>query len=154
MSTEVSSVYDALVTRITTLLPSASGYRRLEDPYEISKNSDTTLQQGWGVLIGPGTEGPGELGNKLAVSRDFAVLVSRSLKSLAQNPTTKATAEKLLMEDMVTVAGDIHKKFTLESSQRVANYTGDSGIQYVSVSQKNFIWIRIDFMIRTWTTIS
>lgn len=141
---QISSVYDAMNSRIASVLTS---HLRLNNPYAIEKNPTLLLKLGYGVVIGPGTNNPKQLSNQLAINREMRVIISRKFYALPNKPADRATAEKLLLEDQFLVIKDFERNTTLNETAAVTNYETDGGLQFVNESNEDFLYIDTTFSV-------
>ena len=150
MSTEVTTLYDTLVTRVAALLTS---HTRLSNPYDLAGNNDQILEKGWGIAVRAGTNTNRQLGCKLSVSRDFEISITRKFFAREFDATKKATTEKDLLEDMQLLIDDLEENATLSESAYLVKYVGDSGITQVRDGQDAFLAIIISLTVEYFRTI-
>jgi hypothetical protein len=151
MTTEVTSIYDALVTVIgTTLLPN---HKRLSNPYDLAQNNDQILERGWGLAVRAGTNTNRQIGAKLSVSRDFDISLTRKFFAREFDAVKKASTEKDLLEDMQLIIDNMEENSALDGGTYVVKYIGDSGIFNVRDSQDNFLAITVNVNIEYFRTI-
>lgn len=135
---KISDVYDALVTRVSAVLPD---HKRLSDPNNPEANPERDLRKGWGIAFGPAENTFGTLTNFLSVRRDFVIINTRKVEKRDTDTTGRATIEKQLFEDQKLVIADVEAEPTLGDSNAVckADYSADSGIQFVHADKDNFL---------------
>lgn len=135
---KVSDVYDALVTRVSAVLPT---HKRLSDPNFPEANPEKDLVKGWGIAFGPGENTAGTLTNIMSVRRQFVIIVSRKVQKRDTDAVGRATVEKQLFEDQKLIIADVEGEPTLGNSDAVcvANYTSDGGIEFVHADKDNFL---------------
>ena len=138
---DISTVYDAIVTRMGTLLPN---HKRITDPYDIEKNNEQFLNQGWGLALGPSFNGELFLSQKLTYQRNFVITITRKAYSREFDVESKATTEKLLMEDIFTVTSDFTVNSTLSTATNHVTYLGDSGIQKIFTDKDQYLMTQIE----------
>ncbi len=141
----ISDLYDALVTRLEAVLPYASGFTRIPNPYDLSDNNDQMLRQGWGLAVGPAANANRELSCNLHVDREFTVSISRELFKLEHDVEARADVDKQLMEDLRLVFKDFEKQTTLNTGLRFCTYVSDSGIESIRGESQVFLTIRAQF---------
>lgn len=137
MSTEITTIHAALVTRLGTLL---SGHKRLSNAYALEQNSDSILNKGWGLCLRPGRPTRRSMSCIVTVEREFSIPLTRKFVSRELDPTKKADAELLLMEDLQILIDDFEKNNALLSTGTyTVKVNGDSGITNVRAEQDNFL---------------
>jgi len=145
-----SSLYDAIVTRVVTVLPS---HTRLPNPYKISENAEPFLRQGWGIAMGSATNTNRELSCRLSIRRDFTISITRKFYALESNVANKESVEKQLMEDMILLVRDFYNNTSLPGVLGIVGYENDSGINYVLSEKDNFFVLPITFSVEHFETI-
>lgn len=136
--TEISTIYDGLVTRLAALLPN---HKRLTDPYNLDNNSTTFLNQGWGLAVGQGENTERQVSCQSSVRRTFQVPITRHYAATAHAVTAKATVEKLLLEDLQIIYDDAQ-----ENGLNVANLTlavTDDGITEVFAEESPYLSVTV-----------
>jgi hypothetical protein len=128
MTTEITTIYDTLVTRVSTLL---SGHKRISNPYALGQNNDQILEKGWGISVGPAVNTNRLVGGKVSVSREFGVHITRKFFARELDAVKKASTEKDLLEDLELVIDDIEQNSTLSGGNYLTKYLSDSGIVQV-----------------------
>lgn len=148
----ISTVYDAMITRIETLLPT---YKRLTNPYKISENNERFLDIGYAVALGPATRGTGYVNSKVRVHRDFTVSLTRKYYAKETDVAAKATTEKQLFEDQILLIKDFEKDPTINSSgANLVAYESDGGIEHVFSNKDQYLLLRSTFTVDYLETIT
>lgn len=105
--TNGADIFDAIVTRMATLLPS---HHRIPNPYELSENNGRILEQGWGLGISPGGENTNRFSCATRSLRvTFQLSITRKFYATEHDAAAKAYADKLLLTDFETVLDDSWK---------------------------------------------
>lgn len=141
----VSDVYDALVTRVTTVL---STHSRLVNPYEILENNKQLLEKGVGIAIGPGVNTKRLVSCQLSVARDFIVVVTRIVRANQFDITSRVATEKQLFEDQKLLIDDVEGSPRLGDPTAVtlSAFESDSGLEFIFADSNAFI--KLDTIIR------
>lgn len=150
MTTEVTSLYDSLVSSIGTLLPN---HKRLSNPYALEQNNDQILEKGWGLAVRAGTNTNRQIGCKLSVEREFEIHITRKYFAREFDVTKKASTEKDLLEDMQLIIDNMEENSSLSSGSYLVKYIGDSGIINVRDVQDAFLAITISVTVEYFRTI-
>jgi hypothetical protein len=134
---EVSTVYDALITRIEAVL---TGHYRLSNPYKLEENPSTFLRIGYGLGIGSATNTGRPMSGCISIQRTFQVSITRRYAALETNASAKATTEKQILEDMFLLIKDFHENTSLTNGNRVVKFDSDNGINYVETESDRFMY--------------
>lgn len=140
----ISTVYDAMITRIAAKLTT---HLRLPNPYKPNENSELFLKQGYGVALGPALNTNRLVACKLSIERQFFVSISRKYFALESSATNKASTEKQLLEDQLLLIQDFESDPTLNGSAFKTVYVSDNGIEYVFGEKDQFLIINSVFSI-------
>lgn len=135
MTTQITAIRDQIKTLVETALPS---YRQIANPYEIEKSPNVILRLGYGIAFGPGTNTNRELGCQLSVDREFAVVLTREVTALENNPDGREDVEKALFEDHYSLIKAIEKDPDLGETAARARYVSDSGLEYVALDNSRY----------------
>lgn len=137
-------IFDALVTRITALLP---GHRRMPDPYQPEENDDNFLVKSWGLAIGPTVVNTERFTSSVrSQALSFQLKISRQFFAKNHDVTKKAETEKDLLDDMEIFLDDVHKN-NLGLTDTVAKVVGCDGVQSVKVERSDFRMITVNIVI-------
>lgn len=141
MTTRISTAYDAMITRIEAVLTT---HARLMNPYEVARNPEQFLAKGYGLAIGPASGNRNVL-SKIWVARQFNLVLTRRFSVIQGDTAAKATVEKLLMEDQMSVIQDFEANSTLNDQVTTISYTADSGIRSVFPDKDQFLVLETNF---------
>lgn len=136
----ISDVYDALITRTTSVLTS---HTRLSNPYKLDENPDILLRQGYGLAIGAGENSNREFGCRLSIRREFTLSIVRRYAATDLDASGKGTTEKQIMEDAKLLVADFEENTTLTTGARIVKFLSDSGIQYVRSETDKFMYCEL-----------
>ena len=142
----VSTYYDLLVTRISTIFPSGSGWTRISNPYDIEQNKEPFLRQGWGLAIG-GAQNQQLSVCQMTVVREFRVTIARELMKLDEDVEAIANVEKQLLEDLRSIVNDFEGNQMLASGAGNLTYLSDNGIQLFR-GETAFLYLEATFNLR------
>ena len=123
----ISTIRDALVSKISTLLPN---HTQFANAYSPEANPSKFLKQGFGVGIAEGNNTNRIVGSVYTVERSFFFVLTRQLFGTDLAVSTKETLEKNLFEDQYLLLKDFHGDEKLGTTNIIArtNYVSDSGI--------------------------
>lgn len=138
---KISTAYDAIVTQIGTTL---STHKRLSNPYSVERNPEPILSKGYGVRIGSGSN-PKLIMNKISITRDFTVVLTRQFYATQNDAASKAEVEKDLMEDQVSLIQAFRADTTLSGVVADIEYVGDAGIGSVFPEKGHFLVLETTF---------
>lgn len=149
----ITTAYDNFVTRVDAVLTSGNGWIKLPHAYNIEKNPELYLKQGYAIGIGSGTNTKRVQSNTISISREFIVTIVRTMDTLDLEVTGRQSVEKTLFEDLKLLIADIEGNSTLNAGQILCSYSGDGGIEYVDTETAEFNLIRANFLIEYFETI-
>jgi len=129
VTTKVSTIYDALVTRCAAVLTSSV---QIPNAYELERAGSLFLDSGYTIAIGPLENLETELTSLATFKRTFGITLTRKCAATESDATTRGTIEKQMAEDMLALAKDFETA-TAISAAGVADcqYMGDSGIEFL-----------------------
>lgn len=142
MATKISSIYDALVTKAGTLLPS---HFRIPNPYAVEANNIQFLDKGWGIQVVSGVNTERHISCYLGVLRTINLVLTRRYFALDFDAAAKAVTEKDLLEDQFLFIEDLEREPTLGGLVAKLKYASDSGVQSIFVEGLPFYMIISSF---------
>jgi hypothetical protein len=147
----LTQIYDAIVSRIETLFPN---HRRLSDPYDLENNPDNLLKQGWGLAAGPGGDNTERyVSCTESLSVNMTVPFTRAAFSRELDSSTKAAADKLLLEDMQVLADDVLKN-NLNIQGPLINFVGFDGIDSVRADERRYVQIGCNITVENFKLLT
>lgn len=136
---QISTLYDALVTKIAALYPN---HKRIPNPYTPSENNALILNKGWGIAFQSAQNSEEHLGcYKLSIERGFTVVHTRRYIALESDVTTKAAVEKDLFEDQFLLMQSLETDITLSGQEVTVKWVSDGGLEFVSSGNDKFLLI-------------
>lgn len=143
---KISSIYDALVTRMTAIYPTRL---RLPNAYKPDENSELVLKSSWGISVDTASNTNRQVNCSLSIERLFHVILTQKAYSSEFNIDGKVSVEKLLLEDQFLAIQDIERNPVTDPTSNGAalRFLSDSGIQYVFTEKDNFYLIDTTFTI-------
>lgn len=143
----VSDAYDELVTRLTALFPTANGYQRLSNAYDVEQNPITLLDQGWGIAAGGSVNTNRNLCSMVTSTRSWTVVLTRALDATDSDDTLRDTNTKLILEDARTVVNSFEREVRLDDLNLNCRFISDSGIETISPDDGSILVMRINFEV-------
>ena len=147
---KISTAYDYLVTKMGTVFPS---HVRMSNPYDLSSNVSRIMEQAWGIAVGPATT-QRELCPHFSTDRTFRMILSRKFIALENDPVSKSTAEKLLLEDHYALLNAFEADITLGANIIKFIYQADNGIEFVFSEKDPYLFISSDFNMEYIETVT
>lgn len=143
---DISTVYDALVTRLGTAL---SSHVRLSNSTAIEENNEQFLKLGWGLAIGEGSNANRYLGDMLTIRRNFILIITRKFYAREFDASSKASTEKELYEDQFLVLQDLadNNILTTPTGEHNVNFIGDNGTESVFNDKGLFLVLRTNLEV-------
>jgi len=134
---DITIGYDAILTRLGVLFPD---HKRIPQPYRLDQNSETILNQGYGLAIGPANNSNRNVSCQLSVRRDMIVSISRVIRANEFDIDAKDLGWKTLFEDQFLLMKDIESDPTLGTTEIVnATFATDGGLEIIFVDKDNFV---------------
>jgi len=137
---DISTIFDGVVTNMATLLPSHS---LLPNPYIIEDNPDTVLRKGYGVGVGSGQNTKRIINSKHSVLRNIIITITRQTFAKDFDKTKRDTAVKLLLEDHAVLVKDAWNISNFGTGAMRFFYDSDGGIDFVRL-EDGFKFIKIE----------
>jgi hypothetical protein len=139
MATDISTIYDYLQSRVSTLL---DAHKRIHNPYDVADNNELVLQKGWGLAV-LGNENTQRFRTcKGSLLRSFDVVVTRKYYAREGQTANRVTTEKDLLEDLQILYDDFHKNANLNTDY-VLTAISDTGIEPVFTEEKPYLAVRL-----------
>ena len=154
MTTKISTIYDTIRTALASIL---TGKLEIPNPYSLDDNPIQFLKDGYGVVIGSGTPGAIQIYCLDSEARTFTIILTKEVYRLEVDSANLITESKNLLEDIRKVKNDMlaYDQLTIDTTIQKIDYTGGSGINFVSAGKHNLIYADISFSIEyTETTLN
>ena len=142
---KITTIYDAIVTHVATLLPNHS---RLRNPYEIEGNINSVLKKAYGIAMGTGRNTRRLVGEQHSVERIIIITLTRQVFAKESDITAKDTGVKNIFEDQAILLKDAWsiQNFTTGSSK--FQYVNDAGLEFVRIDEGfRFVKIETTFIV-------
>lgn len=144
----ISTAYDALVARVESVLDASNnGYTRIPNPYNVEDNMEIKLRKGYGVALLAGTNTNRQVNCKFSVSRQIEVVLTRLYTGQEENAVTKASLEKLLLEDQYLIINDFEQDISINGQTMYTRWETDSGIEFLASETSRFYVLRTQFSL-------
>lgn len=143
---DITTVYDALITRLGTTL---SSHVRLSNATAVEENNEQFLKLGWGLAIGEGSNANRYLCDILTIRRNFVLVITRKFYAREFDAVSKATTEKDLYEDQFLVLQDLANNniLTTPTGEHNVNFIGDNGTEAVHGDKDLFLVLRTNLEV-------
>lgn len=136
-----TEAYAQIRSELQTLF---SSYNEIDNPYDISENSNLELKNSYGITIHSGTNATRIICNRLDIQREFGIVLCRRINATRNDSATRITAEKALFEDLTTIAKTFEDKIPNVTQAR---YTSDDGIEFLGGDRYNYLILRSSFTV-------
>jgi len=143
----ITDAFDNIHTRVAALL---SSHSRLSDPYDLERNAEFQVKQGYGVALKDGVYKPREMlvvGGKRSQEKTFEISITRKLYARELDGAAKDTTVLQLHEDLALIINDFVLDGTLNDSAILTEWVGESGTFNVYPDKDNFIGIQATFTV-------
>lgn len=145
MTTKISVVYPAIITKIGTLFPSKT---RLHNPYQIIENAEIVRKDAWGLRTESASREETEFCN-LSLDRTFTIVFVRQFVSLAGKEDGFDAITALLLEDQQTFCNAFFSTNQIgqtDSIERI-EISSISGVQELVGDEKKYLFSEVTFNI-------
>ncbi len=136
---QITTIYDAIYTRVATLLPN---HKELKVPRFIELNDTLFLKKGFAVSIGAAINTNRVFACKLSLQREVTLTNTLQIFATDRDATTRKTVEKQLLEDQFLLIKNIEQDPTLTQVTNQINFISDNGIQDIFIEADSFIMIQ------------
>lgn len=144
MSSRITTIYDGIITHLSTIFPVApdpSGYFRLRNPYKVEQNPEAMLVKGWGFTLGAAENTEKYMDCNFGITRHLNVILTRQWIALEPDVTRKADVEKALLEDQYLLFQSLEGDNTIGQVATDVKYLSDNGIEFVESDNSKFIMV-------------
>jgi hypothetical protein len=138
----ITGIHTAILGALATSL---SGHKKMFNPYIPEMNDDLCLRKAYGMFMGPAENTNRAIDCYYSVRRSCFITLSLQNKGTEKDSAIRETAERELMEYMVTLAKAMEREPTLGGLVSYFRYASDSGIEFVAKEHDNFLMIRTEF---------
>jgi len=142
MATKISTIYDALYTKVTSLM---TGHTELPRPFDIADNDDLFLRKGFAIYFASGVQNNRQATCNYWLQRNVIITNTLSIYGSDINVTIRKTAEKNLLENQILVIDGLEKDITLSDNLNNLRFVNDNGIEFIYGDQKNYLMLQSTF---------
>lgn len=137
----ISTAYDAIASAISTALPN---HNELSNPYFPDADTDLKYDKAWGLAFSDGLNTELQISRRASIDRDFIVVITRKLRGLKNDLTTRKTTEKNLFEDQYEVIKALELDPDLQSSGAISkiSYVNDLGLEFIRTERTDLLMIK------------
>lgn len=151
MSTKITTIYDNLVTKLSTVLPA---YVRIPNPYSPEENPELFLRKGYGIGIGTGENTRRLICGFFSINRTFNIILINQILTTDTNSNVRGSFERDLMEDHYTIVNALEVDNNLSGAAVKTIFSADSGIQFVEGEMGKYVMCEITFEVEYLEPIS
>lgn len=126
--TAISSAYDAIKSQLATSFPTAT---LIPNPLLIESASSLLLANGYGIILGPGTNPQTELSCQIRLNREFAIVLTKQITTTEHNDASIATIEKQIFEDQLTLITAFDRN-SLSGTVSDIHFVSDNGLELLA----------------------
>lgn len=148
MSTNVTTIFNAMNTRLAAVLTSAN---RLAVPSTPEFEPLLILRNGFGVRIGDAQNTDLFVDGNISFKRRFIVTLTREAVALQLDAASRGQAELDLAEDAMLVIKDFMTDASLNNAGNIpmTKYESDNGINEIVADASEGIYLVIDMIFET-----
>ncbi len=142
----ISTVYNAIITRLEILLPS---HERLPNPIDVEENDDSILRKGFGLRVIDDENTKRNASCRITLRQGFVIVFARDFMALENNSTLKAQTQLDLLEDKALVVNDFEAEGNLGTSGLIliTDYVGSAEPAHVFDNKDNFLKLESTFTV-------
>jgi hypothetical protein len=144
MTTKIADIYDAIITLVSTELPT---YARIPNPYAIDENTALFLKRSYGLAIGAGVNTERYVGCHVTWQRSYTLNLITQVVNTENDTTGRASVEKDLIDAHRLILMAFETDSTLGGNCIKAVVTDDSGIQYIEGQDGKFLAVEISLAV-------
>ncbi len=144
MTTKIADIYDAIVTKISTALPT---FQRLPNPYALDENTAILMRQSYGIAIGAGTNTERYVGCLVTWQREYTIGIVSQVVNTENDTTGRALVEKDMIDAHKALLAAFESDSTLGGICIKAVITGDTGIDYIAGALSKFLAVEISLSV-------
>ncbi len=149
----MSNAFSTLITTLESEIPTISGFsakKQLPNPYDLESNGTQYLRDGWGITIGGGSIGPGEL-HTVLIDQDFDVVLTRGVAGQETSATQIMDAIKSAKTDAQNAIRHLHSNVLVSKPDGIVDvsFVSTDAIEYNTTNDEyRFISLAITFTAR------
>lgn len=128
---------------MTTVFPAKW---RLSDSQVVENNDEASLNDGWSVYIGAGTNTNRTMDCKYSLSREVSIVLTKAFYGGHKSTTILDTTSCLLLEELHTLI-DYNLNNQITGTNIAFSYISDNGLERVFGESKTFIMLRASFQV-------
>ena len=142
--TKIADIYDAMVVKIETALPS---FTRLPNPYALDENTAVLMRNSYGIAIGSGTNTERYVSSLTSWQREYTIGLVSQVVSTENDTLGKALVEKNMIDAHRAIFQAFEIDSTLSGICTKALVVSDSGIEYITGNLSKFLAIEITISV-------
>lgn len=145
MTSKLTTVYPAIITKIGTLFPSKT---RLHNPYQVEENPEITRKDSWGLKVESANREDLEYCN-LSLDRTFTIVFVRQFVSLAGKEDGFDAVTLALLEDQQTFCNAFWATDKIGQGDNIERIEISSitGVQELNATEKKYLFCEVTFNI-------
>ena len=156
MSSNITTAFDAIKTKMNTTFPLGSGYYQITNPYLLSDNTESSKAKGWGIAVKSGLNTRKQISCYLTMSRNIDIVLVRMSNGSDLLTSNKELATKALLEDQFTLIQSLEQEPTLNNATSNIikfEYDSDTGIEFIESGMESFFVINTTFSLEYFETL-
>jgi hypothetical protein len=144
----ISTVYDTLLTTVDGLFTGSNVKTRIPNPETLEDNPRHLLVNGWGLVYSGAVRVPSEFKN-LVMQHTFTIVLTREVVKTDSRTSRLDTINKALLEDSHTIRKDLFDvdKFSLQTEVRLNDLGQSSLIDFVIGDKLLFRTVSIEILL-------
>lgn len=124
-----------------------SGAQRIPNAYFLQANNQLIIANGYGVALGSGELQGRELTQRIQVQRAYDIHLVRLMPATAHDSSGRDLVEESMVLDAGKLLRAVEVESTLGHTAIKTDYSGDSGIQFLTTDRGNYLLLTISFNV-------
>lgn len=143
---QISDFYDALVTKLATVLPD---HTRLPTPEKPEENPDPHIRKSQNFYIASDTNNNLNISCKFSSEIEVVIVLTRKIYAKELDVSGIDDAKKALLEDFYNVRSSIENDPTLGNSAAITkfDFVSHAGVQFLFLNKDSFIKIEATYSL-------
>ncbi len=138
-----SLIYDYLVAKCATLWPNKT---RIFNPYQVARNDEQFLRDGFGVGFGGVSENP-TTGRCLRLVQEYVIPISKVFRSLEHDAARRMQADKELVAELMNLVVELNRDQNLGGTAARTTFVSATAIDSVFSESQQFIHTTLTFSV-------
>lgn len=141
---KISTIYDLLYTKLQETL---TDHVELQYSNDIELNNDLAMKKGFAIHPGSGNITRRFGMCHYSIARNITITNTLANYGYDTLSASKKTSEKAVLENQIKIIEAIERDNQLSQNVMKIDFSGDGGIEYIHVDQKNYVMLKSVFNV-------